>query len=71
MPEQPTLVQLVDGRYYSLPDARAYVCLVPPVDGRNACIRLRLLNATTMDVPMSAEDLTVLAHDLRPYLPAD
>jgi hypothetical protein len=71
MPEQPKLVQLQDGGYYILPDTRAYDSLLPQVDIRKARIRLRLLNATTLDIPMSEEDLIALAHDLRPYLSAE
>lgn len=68
MPEQPKLVKLQDGSYYILPDTRAYDSLIPQVDTRKARIRLRLLNATTLDIPMSEADLIALAHDLRPFL---
>ena len=68
MPEQPRRVQLEDGRYYSLPVAREYVCLIPKTDRREACIRLRLLNATTLDIPLTRTSLEMLMLDLRPYL---
>jgi hypothetical protein len=69
MPEQPKLVQLQDGDYYILPDTREYAALLPAEGERKARIRLRLLNATTLDIPMSEESLIALANDLRPYLP--
>jgi hypothetical protein len=69
MPERPKLVQLQDGDHYILPDTRAYDSLLPRVGTRKARIRLRLLNATTLDIPMSEEGLIALARDLKPYLP--
>lgn len=69
MPEQPKLVELHDAGYYILPDTRAYDSLIPREGTRKARIRLRLLNATTLDIPMSEEALVALANDLRQYLP--
>ena len=68
-PQRPKLVELQDGSYYILPDTRAYDSLLPREGTRKARIRLRLLNATTLDIPMSEDALVALAHDLRPYLP--
>jgi hypothetical protein len=69
MPEQPKLVELSDAGYYILPDTRAYDSLLPREGTRKTRIRLRLLNATTLDIPMSEEALVALANDLRHYLP--
>jgi hypothetical protein len=69
MPEQPKLVELQDGDYYISPDVREYDSLLPQEGTRKARIRLRLLNATTLDIPMSEDALVALAKDLRPYLP--
>lgn len=69
MPETPKLVELADPGHYTLPETRAYDSLLPRTDTRMPRIRLRLLNATTLDVPMSEESLTALANDLRSYLP--
>ncbi len=68
MAKAPKLVELQDGDYYILPETRAYDSLLPQEGTRKARIRLRLLNATTLDIPMSAEGLIALAHDLSQYL---
>jgi hypothetical protein len=70
VPEQPKLIELQDPGSYVLPDMRAYVgLLVGGDDTRPARIRLRVLNSTTVDIPLSPEALRVLAADLRSYLP--
>jgi hypothetical protein len=68
-PETPKLVELVDPGYYTLPETRSYDCFLPRTETRMPRIRLRLLNATTLDIPMREEGLRALAHDLRSYLP--
>jgi hypothetical protein len=69
MPETPKLVELADPGHYTLPETRAYYSLLPRVGTLPPRIRLRLLNATTLDIPISEESLTALAKDLRSYLP--
>jgi len=68
MVEEAKPVQLVDGQYYCLPTAREYVCLIPQTDTHEARIRLHLLNATTLDIPLSQKSMVALAQDLSPYM---
>ena len=59
MPEQPKLVELQDGDYYISPDVRDYDSLLPQEGTRKARIRLLLLNAATLDIPMSEAGLAL------------
>jgi hypothetical protein len=62
------LLQLSGPADYILPEAREYVCLVPPVYGQEAKIRLSILPGISLDIPLSRESLRALESDLAAHL---
>ena len=72
MPERRRLLQLPEQGHYRLAAPAEFVDLMPGLDGGARRIRLRLAVGIQLDIPMSEEGLSVLAHALsRPVAKGD
>jgi hypothetical protein len=62
MAERAKLVELPDTGFYTLPIARDLIGILPPLGEEAARIRLRVVAATTLDLPLSQKTLVALVH---------